>query len=85
MLPPDSLFILGSKKLNKFHNSVKNTIFINMSLGPAVSGSFIKLEILARKKRIIIKLIIPYYLEQDNISEHTIRIIIKKARTVFNN
>jgi hypothetical protein len=33
----------------------------------------------------IIKLIIPYYLEQDNISEHVICIIIKKARTVFNN
>jgi hypothetical protein len=44
-----------------------------------------ELEILAREKGIIIKLIIPYYLEQDNISEHTIRIIIKKARTVFNN
>jgi hypothetical protein len=45
----------------------------------------IKLEILARKKGIIIELIIPYYLEQDNILEHIIRIIIKKARMVFNN
>jgi hypothetical protein len=33
----------------------------------------------------IIKPIIPYYLEQDNILEHIIRIIIKKARAVFNN
>jgi hypothetical protein len=44
-----------------------------------------KLEILAREKGIIIKLIISYYLEQDNILEYTIRIIIKKARIVFNN
>jgi hypothetical protein len=33
----------------------------------------------------IIKPIIPYYLEQDNISERAIRIIIEKARVVFNN
>jgi hypothetical protein len=33
----------------------------------------------------IIELIIPYYLEQDNISEHVIRIIIEKAKAVFNN
>jgi hypothetical protein len=46
--------------------------------------SLIKLETLAREKRIIIELIISYYLEQDSISEHIIRIIIKKARTVFN-
>jgi hypothetical protein len=47
--------------------------------------SLIKLEILAREKGIIIELIIFYYLEQDNILEHTIRIIIKKTRIVFNN
>jgi hypothetical protein len=40
----------------------------------------IKLEVLAREKGIIIKLIIPYYLEQDNILERTIRIIIKKQK-----
>jgi hypothetical protein len=44
----------------------------------------IKLEILAKEKKIIIEPIIPYYLEQDNILERVIRIIIKKARAVFN-
>jgi hypothetical protein len=32
----------------------------------------------------IIKLLIPYYPEQDNVLEHAIRIIIKKVRTIFN-
>jgi hypothetical protein len=43
-----------------------------------------ELEILAREKGMIIELIIPYYLEKDNILEHAIRIIIEKARVVFN-
>jgi hypothetical protein len=43
-----------------------------------------KLETLAREKGMIIEPTIPYYLEQDNVLERAIRIIIKKARAVFN-